>query len=318
MNSSNSFEGIESVYLAGRYGMVGRALERRLTNRGVECLGESSSVLDFTSREAVFHEFARIRPRNLIISAAKVGGIFANAESPVDFLSINLQIQTNLMDAAHANGIERVLFLGSSCIYPKFATQPISESELLRGPLEETNEAYAIAKIAGVKLIQAYQKQYGARWISAMPTNLYGPYDNFDPITSHVIPALIYKISVAKQNGFPSVTLWGDGSPLREFMHVDDLADACVFLLSSYDEATPINVGSGYETSIRNLAETIKSVIGYEGEIKYDHSKPNGTPRKLLNSQKLQELGWTASISLNEGIKRTYEWYQKYRLEDKT
>jgi GDP-L-fucose synthase len=250
-----------------------------------------------------------VKPDALVIAAAKVGGIGANSTFPVDFLSVNLQIQTNLLDAAHAADIERVLFLGSSCIYPKFAPQPIPESALLTGELEPTNEPYAIAKIAGLKLVEAYRKQYGHKWISAMPTNLYGPRDNFDLESAHVLPALIHRFHNAKVNDLAEVAIWGDGTPLREFLHVEDLASACLMLLNDYDGPVAINVGGGQETSILDLAQSIAKVVGFEGTIKFDKTKPNGTPRKLLDTHFLNNLGWNAQIGLKDGLASTYDWF---------
>jgi GDP-L-fucose synthase len=250
-----------------------------------------------------------VKPDALVIAAAKVGGIGANLTFPVDFLSVNLQIQTNLLDAAHAADIERVLFLGSSCIYPKFAPQPIPESALLTGELEPTNEPYAIAKIAGLKLVEAYRKQYGHKWISAMPTNLYGPRDNFDLESAHVLPALIHRFHNAKVNKLAEVTIWGDGTPLREFLHVEDLASACLMLLNEYDGPVAINVGSGQETSILDLAQSIAKVVGFDSAIKFDQTKPNGTPRKLLDTHFLNNLGWNAQIGLKDGLASTYDWF---------
>ncbi len=289
--------------------MVGSALAVQARLRGEEVLGKSSSVLDLTDRQAVFEELLTAKPEQLVVAAAKVGGIGANSRQPVDFLSINLQIQTNLLDAAHNAGIAKVLFLGSSCIYPKLADQPILESALLTGKLEPTNEAYAIAKIAGLKLIESYRKQYGHRWISAMPTNLYGPRDNFDLENSHVLPALIHRFHIAKIEGHDSVTIWGDGTPLREFLHVDDLASATLFLLDNYDDSVAINVGSGTEISIRELAQIISEVVSFSGKIVFDSGRPNGTPRKLLDSSLITKLGWNPRIDLLDGITSTYSWY---------
>jgi GDP-L-fucose synthase len=265
--------------------------------------------LDLSNRDAVFAFLASEKPDAIVIAAAKVGGIQANDTFPVEFLTENLQIQGNLLDGAHAAGIEQVLFLGSSCIYPKFAEQPITESALLTGALEPTNEPYAIAKIAGLKLVAAYRKEYGHRWISAMPTNLYGPGDNFHPENSHVLPALLRRFHEAKASKASSVTCWGSGSPMREFLHSDDLADACLFLLEHYDELEHVNIGSGTEVSIRQLTELIAEVVGFTGEILWDDSKPDGTPRKLLDTSKLNSLGWQAKIGLREGLERTYVWY---------
>jgi GDP-L-fucose synthase len=297
------------LYIAGINGMVGSAIAEEAKKQGHEVLGKSSKELDLTNRDAVFAEMKSVKPDALVIAAAKVGGIGANSTFPVDFLSVNLQIQTNLLDAAHAANIERVLFLGSSCIYPKFAPQPIPESALLTGELEPTNEPYAIAKIAGLKLVEAYRKQYGHKWISAMPTNLYGPRDNFDLETAHVLPALIHRFHNAKVNNLSEVAIWGDGTPLREFLHVEDLASACLMLLKEYDGSVAINVGSGQETSILDLAQSISKIVGFEGTIEFDQTKPNGTPRKLLDTHFLNNLGWKAQIDLKDGLASTYAWF---------
>jgi GDP-L-fucose synthase len=305
------------LYVAGINGMVGSAIALQARSQGYEVLGKSSGDLDFTKRTEVFQELTKTKPDSLVIAAAKVGGIGANSSLPVDFLSRNLQIQTNLIDAAHFAGIERVLFLGSSCIYPRLASQPIDESALLSGALEPTNAPYAIAKIAGIKLVEAYRKQYKHRWISAMPTNLYGPRDNFSPSTAHVLPALIHRIHNAKVSGASQVEIWGDGTPLREFLYVEDLARATLMLLDLYDESAPINVGSGEETTIAKLAWLISKVIGYDGEITFDTERPNGTPRKLLNSSKILKLGWKPSINLEDGIRLTYDWYLIHKIARK-
>ena len=297
------------LYIAGINGMVGSAIAEEAKKQGHEILGKSSKELDLTNREAVFAEMKSVKPDALVIAAAKVGGIGANSTFPVDFLSVNLQIQSNLLDAAHAADIERVIFLGSSCIYPKFAPQPITESALLTGELEPTNEPYAIAKIAGLKLVEAYRKQYGHKWISAMPTNLYGPRDNFDLESAHVLPALIHRFHNAKVNNLAEVAIWGDGTPLREFLHVEDLASACLMLLNEYDGPVAINVGSGQETSILDLAQSIAKVVGFDGAIKFDQTKPNGTPRKLLDTHFLNNLGWNAQIGLKDGLASTYDWF---------
>ena len=296
------------IYIAGINGMVGSAIAEEALAQGHEVLGKSSKDLDLTQRELVFAELMSEKPDALIIAAAKVGGIGANSALPVDFLSVNLQIQTNLLDAAHAANIERVLFLGSSCIYPKFAPQPILESALLTGELEPTNEAYALAKIAGLKLVEAYRKQYGHKWISAMPTNLYGPRDNFDLETAHVLPALIHRFHEAKVNKLSEVTIWGDGTPLREFLHVSDLAKACLLLLDKYDDSIAINIGSGHEVSILNLAQNIAEAVEFSGKINFDLTRPNGTPRKFLDTTAINDLGWTAVIGIKEGIRNTYDW----------
>ena len=299
------------IYVAGHRGLVGSAIVRAIEAGGNHIwIGKSRSELDLLDRKAVFEYVAKEKPDAIVIAAAKVGGIHANSTYPVEFLSENLQIETNLMDAAHASEIQRLLFLGSSCVYPKLAKQPIKEEYLLTGELEKTNEAYAIAKISGLKLVQAYRKQYGHKWISAMPTNMYGPGDNFDLENSHVLPALIRKFHDAKVQGKPSVTLWGTGSPKREFLHSDDLGRACIFLLENYDDDVAINVGVGEDVSIKELAELIQGVIGFEGEINWDSSKPDGTPRKLLDVSRISRLGWKAQIRLVEGIRSTYEWFK--------
>lgn len=272
-------------------------------------MGATRQELDLLDRKEVFDFVSKANPDAIIIAAAKVGGILANKTFPVEFLSENLQIETNLIDAAHAARTPKLLFLGSSCIYPKLAPQPLKEEYLLTGPLEETNEPYALAKIAGLKLVQAYRRQHKLHWISAMPTNLYGPGDNFSPEGSHVLPALIRRFHEAKLSGASSVTVWGSGKPLREFLHVDDLAAACLVLLDRYDHEVAINVGSGQEVSIAELAKLVSEVIGYSGEIKFDSSKPDGTPRKLLENSRLSALGWAPKVSLREGIETTYKWF---------
>lgn len=300
------------IYVAGHKGLVGSAIVREI-EKGSEhiWIGQTRSELDLLDRKAVFDYLVEQKPDALIIAAAKVGGIHANNTYPVEFLSQNLQIETNLLDGAQAAGIERVLFLGSSCVYPKLAQQPIREEYLLTGELEKTNEAYALAKISGLKLVQAYRNQYGHRWISAMPTNMYGPGDNFDLENSHVLPALIRKFDDAKSSGAKAVTLWGSGSPRREFLHADDLGRACLFLLENYNDDIAINVGVGEDVSIKELAELIKGIVGFEGTIEWDSSKPDGTPRKLLDVSRIHALGWKASISLEKGISDTYDWYIK-------
>jgi GDP-L-fucose synthase len=282
-------------------------------------IGQTRSELDLLDRKAVFEYLSREKPDAVVIAAAKVGGIQANSSYPVEFLSQNLQIETNLMDGAHAAGIEKLLFLGSSCVYPKLAPQPIKEEYLLTGELEKTNEAYALAKISGLKLVQAYRNQYGHRWISAMPTNMYGPGDNFELENSHVLPALIRKFHDAKTSGADSVTLWGTGTPKREFLHSDDLGRACVFLLENYDDDIAINLGVGEDISIKELAELIQSVVGFEGKIEWDSSKPDGTPRKLLEVSRAKSLGWKPLVSLESGIARTYKWFlENWNELDKT
>lgn len=298
------------IYIAGHRGMVGSAIWRYFETQGfTQLFGATSRELDLRERSSVFKYFKEIQPDVVIDAAAKVGGIQANNNFPADFLSDNLQIQVNVMDAANAVDVEKLLFLGSSCIYPKYAVQPIKEDSLLTGALETTNDAYAIAKIAGIMQVQASRRQFGRRWISAMPTNLYGPGDNFHPENSHVLPALIQRFHHAAQTSQSEVVLWGTGSPLREFLHVDDLARACLFLLENYDSDQTINVGTGEDLEIRELASIVAKTVGYTGKIVQDLSKPDGTPRKLLDVSKLQRLGWIAQIDLEVGIKETYNWY---------
>lgn len=297
------------VWVAGHRGMVGGAVVRRLASEGCEVITAGRDVLDLIDQAAVHAWMARTRPDAIVMAAAKVGGILANNTRPVDFLYDNLMIEANIIHAAHAADVERFLFLGSSCIYPKMAPQPILEDSLLTGPLEPTNEWYAIAKIAGIKLTQAYRRQYGRDWISAMPTNLYGPGDNYDLNSSHVLPALLRKFHEAKQSGAPEVVVWGSGTPLREFLHADDLADALVFLLKGYSGYEHVNVGSGVEVSIRELAETIARVVGYKAALVFDSTKPDGTPRKLMDSSRLHAMGWNRVRSLEDGIASTYETF---------
>lgn len=297
------------IYVAGHTGLVGSALVREIGRSSHTWIGATRQELDLLDRKKVFDFVASNKPDAMIIAAAKVGGILANKTFPVEFLSENLQIETNLIDAAFAARTPKLLFLGSSCIYPKLAPQPLKEEYLLTGPLEETNEPYALAKIAGLKLVQAYRRQHGLHWISAMPTNLYGPGDNFSPGGSHVLPALIRRFHEAKLSEAPSVTVWGSGKPLREFLHVDDLASACLLLLDKYDDDVAVNVGSGEEISISEVAKLISAVIGYSGEIEFDSTKPDGTPRKFLENSRLSALGWTPKVSLRDGIKTTYEWF---------
>lgn len=305
----------ERIYVAGHRGLVGSALVRKLRAEGYSHLIlKTRDELDLTDQRAVEEFFAKERPDYVFLAAAKVGGILANSTYPADFIRINLQIQTNVIDAAYRYGVKKLLFLGSSCIYPKYAPQPMKEEYLLTGPLEPTNEPYAIAKIAGIKMCQAYRRQYGFNAISLMPTNLYGPGDNFDPMTSHVIPALIRKFHEAKEKGQP-VTVWGTGTPRREFLHVDDLADAALFLMKVYEDEAIINVGTGEDISIKELAELIAEVVGFKGEILYDTSKPDGTPRKLLDVSRLFSMGWRPKISLREGIAATYQWFVTHRAE---
>jgi GDP-L-fucose synthase len=299
------------VYIAGHRGLVGSALLRRFQAEGfTNLIVRQRSELDLTDRAATFDFIRDARPQVIIDAAARVGGILANSTYPADFLSENLQIQVNLLDAAVAARVPRLLFLGSSCIYPKFAPQPIPEGALLTGPLEPTNDAYAIAKIAGILQVQAVRRQYGVPWISAMPTNLYGPGDNFSATGSHLLPALIRRYDEAKASGAPEVTNWGTGAPRRELLHVDDLASASLFLLEHYDEPNHVNVGTGIDHSIKEIAEMVASAVGYAGETRWDTSKPDGTPRKLLNISVLREGGWRPEISLRDGIEATVAWYR--------
>ncbi|MEZ5744048.1 MAG: GDP-L-fucose synthase [Sphingomonadaceae bacterium] len=298
------------VYVAGHKGMVGSAIVRRLASEGCEVLTSERSV-DLREQAAVRDWFAANRPDAVVVAAAKVGGILANDSYPADFLYDNLMIEANLIEAAYRNQAEKLLFLGSSCIYPKFAEQPIVEDALLTGPLEPTNEWYAIAKIAGIKLCQAYRKQYGCDYISAMPTNLYGPGDNFDLHSSHVMPALIRKAHEAKLAGAASIEIWGTGTPRREFLHVDDLADACVFLLKDYSGESHVNVGSGEDLPIIELAQMVCDAVGFEGDIVRDESKPDGTPRKLMSGDMIRAMGWSPKIGLAEGIADAYAAFLK-------
>jgi GDP-L-fucose synthase len=302
----------DKIFIAGHGGMVGSAITRALEARGFSKLVKRSRAeLDLAVARAVADFFREEKPEIVIFAAAKVGGIKANNDFPVEFLIDNLRIQTNVISAAYENGARKLLFLGSSCIYPKHAPQPIRESALLTGPLEPTNDAYAIAKIAGVKLCQAYAREYGANFIAAMPTNLYGPNDNFDLETSHVLAALLRKAHEAKTKRARELVVWGTGTPRREFLHVDDCAAACLFLLEKYDSPEIVNVGCGEDISIRELAEVICDVVGFDGELTWDKTKPDGTPRKLLDVSKLRSLGWTPTIPLRAGIARTYDWFLK-------
>ena len=309
------------VLVAGANGMVGSAIVRNLESKGyTNIIKATRQVVDFTDQEATDAFFKFIKPQYVFVAAAKVGGIMANNNYKADFLTENLRIQTNIIDSANRWNVKKLLFLGSSCIYPKFANQPIAEDQLMTGPLEPTNDAYAIAKIAGIMMCQAYRQQHGFNAISLMPTNLYGPNDNFDLETSHVLPAMIAKYHYAKTEGYtidmggpwyPDVTHWGDGSARREFLHVDDLAEACYICMHHYNGAEHINVGTGEDVTIKELAETISNVIGFPGFTQWDTTKPNGTPRKVLNVDKIKSLGWEPKISLHEGIKSTYEWYKE-------
>ena len=303
------------VFVAGHRGMVGSAIVRRLDNEGCQILTAARGEVDLRRQQPVEDWIKAQRPDVVIVAAATVGGILANASRPAEFLYDNLAIETNLIEAAHRSKVTKLLFLGSSCIYPKLAAQPMTEDALLTGPLEPTNEWYAIAKIAGIKLCQAYRRQYGNDFISAMPTNLYGPSDNYDLTSSHVVPALMRKIDAAKRAGAANVEIWGSGTPRREFLYVDDLADACIHLLKRYSGHDQINVGVGEDLTIRELAETIAKVVGYGGGFVYDRSKPDGTPRKLMDVSRLSALGWRASTSLMDGLKLSYDWYLANRRD---
>jgi GDP-L-fucose synthase len=305
----------DKIFVAGHRGLVGSALLRRLQQDGFDnLLTRDRAALDLRDPVAVDRFLATEKPAVVVLAAAKVGGIKANNDEPVEFLLENLQVQNNVIRAAYDHGVRKLLFLGSSCIYPKHAPQPIPESALLSGPLEPTNEAYAIAKIAGIKLCQSYAREYGANFISAMPTNLYGPNDNFDLVSSHVLPALLKKAHLAKKQGARELLVWGSGKPRREFLHVDDLAAACLFLLEKYDSPEIINVGCGEDISVKELARMICEIVGFEGELGWDTTKPDGTPRKLLDVAKIHGLGWRHEIGLRAGIGRTYKWF----LENET
>lgn len=303
------------VLVAGANGMVGSAIVRNLESKGyTNIIKGTRDDVDFTNQDETERYFSSEEPEYVFIAAAKVGGIIANSNYKADFLTENLQIQTNLIQQSYNFGVKKLLFLGSSCIYPKFATQPITEDQLMTGALEPTNDAYAIAKIAGIMMCQAYRQQYGFNAISLMPTNLYGPNDNFDLETSHVLPALIRKFHEAKESNSPYVECWGDGSAMREFLHVDDLSEACYRCMISYDSSEIINIGTGQDLTIKELTELISIIIGYKGEIKWDTSKPNGTPRKVLNIDKIKTLGWSPKIGVRQGIYDTYEWYKNDRI----
>jgi GDP-L-fucose synthase len=305
------------IFLAGHHGLVGGAVLRTLHRRGYpNILTRTREELDLEHPAAVRDFLQATKPEAVIIAAAKVGGIQANDRYPVEFLLQNLLIQNNLISGSHETGVRKVLFLGSSCIYPKFAPQPISEESLLTGPLESTNEAYAIAKIAGIKLCQAYAREYGANFISVMPTNLYGPGDNFNLESSHVLPALLRKAHEAKISGASELIVWGTGTPRREFLHCDDLAEALLFLLDHYDQPEIINVGWEKDVSIRELSEIICEITGFSGQVRFDRTKPDGTPQKLLSTAKLRKLGWEPKISLREGLRRTYEWFLENQPSD--
>lgn len=303
------------VWVAGHRGMVGQALLRRLASEGCSILTVERTRVDLRRQDTVEKWIASARPQVVFLAAAKVGGILANSTRPAEFLYDNLIIEANIIEASRRNAVERLVFLGSSCVYPKLAPQPIPENALLTGPLEPTNEWYAVGKIAGIKLCQAYRTQYGCDFITAQPTNLYGPGDNFHLQGSHVLPALLRKAHDAKFRGDQTLSVWGSGSPLREFLHVDDLADALVFLCRNYADAEIVNVGTGVEITIRDLAELITSVVGFEGQLAFDASKPDGAPRKLLDVAKLRELGWSHRIGLREGVESTYRWFRESRSE---
>ena len=301
---------MSKIYVAGHRGLVGSAIVRQIELQGVhEWCGESRAQVDLLDSQQVRQYIRQEKPETVVIAAARVGGISANSAYPVEFLSENLRIMVNILDACHESDVSRLLYLGSSCIYPRLAPQPIKEEYLLTGELEPTNEAYAIAKIAGVKLIQAYRRQYGRSWIAAMPTNLYGPGDNFDLESSHVLPALLRRFHEAKVSGSNSMSAWGTGSPRREFLHVDDLAQACLFLLENYDDEIPINIGCGTDITIKELTELVAGVVGFTGNIEWDSSKPDGTPRKLLDTSRINNLGWRPTIQLSDGITETYRWF---------
>lgn len=298
------------IYVAGHRGLVGSAILRKLEQDGYNNLVyKTSKELDLRDKNAVDSFFENEKPEYVFLAAAKVGGIVANNEFPADFIRDNLMIQTNVIDASYRNNVTKLLFLGSTCIYPKLAPQPLKEEYLLTGPLEPTNDAYALAKISGIKMCQSYNKQYGTTYISAMPTNLYGENDNFDLQSSHVLPALMRKFHEAKVQEKTSVEVWGTGTPKREFLYSDDLADACVFLMNHYNDDEIVNIGVGEDVTIRELAETIKTVVGFEGELTFDTSKPDGTPRKLVDTSKINELGWSAKVELRDGVQRAYDWY---------
>ena len=305
----------DKIYIAGHRGMVGSAIVRRLQKDGfTNIVIRTHKEMDLTSQTAVADFFASEKPDVVVLAAAKVGGIHANNVYRAQFLYENLMIQNNVIHSAYTNGVKKLLFLGSSCIYPKMAPQPLKEESLLTGLLEQTNEPYAIAKIAGIKMAESYRRQYGVNYISAMPTNLYGPNDNYDLNNSHVLPALIRKFHTAKITGAPSVEVWGTGSPMREFLHVDDLADACFFLLQNYDEELFVNIGTGEDLTIKALAEMIKDIVGYTGELKWNTDKPDGTPRKLMDVGRLHKLGWKHRIGLREGITSVYAEFAKSEM----
>lgn len=300
------------IYVAGHTGLVGSAITRAIDQtEEYSWIGRTHSELDLLNEKQVTDFLISENPYAVILAAARVGGIMANSSFPVEFLSENIRIELNVLEAAHEANIQRVLFLGSSCIYPKFSSQPIKEEYLLSGALEPTNEPYALAKIIGIKLINAFRKQHGHDWISAMPCNIFGPGDNFDLDTGHVLPALIKRFHDAKESGVSTIVLWGSGAPLREFLHADELAQACLFMLENHHSEEHLNVGSGHEVSIKELANLVAEIVGYSGEISWDHTKPDGTPRKFLDSSKLNALGWESKASLRDGIETTYDWYRE-------
>jgi len=305
----------KSVYVAGHRGMVGAALVRRLAREEVKLVTVDRREVDLRNQAAVFDWFAKMRPQVVFLAAAKVGGIVANNTLRAEFIYDNIAIAANVIQAAHVNDAEKLMFLGSSCIYPKLAAQPLREESVLTGPLEPTNEPYAIAKIAGIKMAEAYRSQYGRDFISVMPTNLYGPGDNFSPTGSHVLPALIRRYDEARASGAESVTNWGTGSPRREFLHVDDMAAACLHLMEHFDGPQQVNVGTGRDSTIKEIAETVASVVGFEGETRWDTSKPDGTPQKLLDVSKLRDAGWEASIGMREGLESTVAWYREHAAD---
>ncbi|HRQ84208.1 MAG TPA: GDP-L-fucose synthase [Flavobacteriales bacterium] len=303
----------DKIYIAGHRGMVGSAIKRRLEKEGyTNIIGRTSGELDLKDQAAVRDFFRKEKPDHVVLAAAKVGGIQANNTYRAQFIYENLMIQNNVIHQAYENGVKRLLFLGSSCIYPKLAPQPLKEESLLTGLLEETNEPYAIAKIAGIKMVESYRRQYGCDYISAMPTNLYGPNDNYDLKNSHVMPALIRKFHTAKQEGAATVEVWGTGSPMREFLHVDDLADACVYLLKNYHDELFVNIGTGEDLTIKALAEMIQEIVGFKGQLVWDRTKPDGTPRKLMDVGRLHAMGWKHRIELRDGIKQVYEAFKQY------
>jgi GDP-L-fucose synthase len=303
------------IYIAGIYGMVGSAIARRLQKLGYRnVIGHSHEELDLTNQQAVFEVFKKERPHYVFLAAAKVGGIYANSTYPADFIYSNICIQTNIIHASYVFRVQKLIFLGSSCIYPRLCPQPMKEEHLLTGALEPTNEPYALAKIAGIKMCESYNRQYHTNYISCMPTNLYGPGDNYNPMNAHVLPALIRRMHEAKTNKAPKVVVWGTGTPRREFLHVDDLADACVFLMQEYLEDQTINIGSGQEVTIKELAQLVGNIVGYKGQIVFDSSKPDGTPRKLLDVGKLKKMGWKPKVSLKSGINKAYQDFLKGKV----